>query len=87
MLRKVIVTGGKGLSNAQLKEIENDVNESQQRMLDAHKDQREAVQRTTYALEDEIKKIDAEPVIKDEHTEAKRNDKLAELQTILSEFQ
>lgn len=66
MLRRIIVSGGKGLTPSQLKEIETDVKDSQDRMLESHKDQREAVARTNKALSNELTKLDQEPALQSE---------------------
>jgi len=50
MLARIAAMGGKGLSPAQLNEISQDVKESQQRMLDGHKDQQETAKRAESKL-------------------------------------
>lgn len=83
MLRQLIVTGGKGLTMAQLKEIELDVAESQNRMLEAFKDQMDATDRSNQAMLREIQKLESTPAVVDQTTTAAKMSKLKQLQQIL----
>ena len=63
MLARITAMGGKGLSPAQLNEIGQDVKESQQRMLDGHKDQQETVKRAQEKLQEELQKTEASDAV------------------------
>lgn len=83
MLRRLIVTGGKGLTMAQLKEVELDVSDSQNRMLEAFKDQKDAIDRSNQAMLREIKKLESTPAVVDQTTTVAKQSKLQQLQQIL----
>ncbi len=74
MLTKIKAMGGKGLSADELKEIENDINDCQQRMLDGIKDQHEAQTRTIEAIENEMKVVKSQAVGDPAALEAKVNE-------------
>lgn len=74
MLAKIKAMGGKGLTSDEMKEIEKDVNDCQQRMLEGLKDQQEAQARSIEAIQNELKAVKSQPVADTTARDAKVNE-------------